>query len=187
MNRRPPLDVNLATRPARNRRFYLLARNTLAAVIVAAMGLAAFSVAQYGVQAFRLKASLEETGRRADAAGKEQRRLATDIQQAKKTDHAEVDLVNGIIFRKSFSWTAFLSLLEASLPDSSYITSLIPSFSGERTVSLKIKLVSASLDDLLTFLNNLNARKFSYRLESESREEEGRLVSEISLTYERDI
>lgn len=187
MNRRPPPDVNLATKPARNRRFYILARNALAVAIVAVVGLATFSVVKYAFQASRLKSSLEETSRLVAAAGKDEQRLSSDIKKVKKTSQAEVDLVNDIIIRKSFSWTAFLSLLEASLPDSSYITSLIPSFSGERTVALKIKLVSRSLDDLLTFLNNLNARKFRYRLESESREEEGRLVSEISLTYERVI
>jgi Tfp pilus assembly protein PilN len=187
MNRRPPLDVNLATKPVRNRRFYVLARNILAAAVVIVIGVAAFSVVRYGFQASRLKSSVEETGGLVDAAGKEVRRLTLDIQKAKKTSQSEVDLVNDIIIRKSFSWTEFLSLLEASLPDSSYITSLVPSFSGERTVGLKIKLVSASLDDLLTFLNNLNARKFRFRLESESREEGGGLISEISLTYERNL
>jgi Tfp pilus assembly protein PilN len=186
MNQRPP-DLNLATNPARNRRFYVLARNVLALVLAALVGLTVFSIVQYGLQTARINSTLSEIVGQAGAVQKEQGRLSADLQKVKKTSGAQVDLVNGIIFRKSFSWTDFLSLLEASLPDTSYITSLVPSFSGERTVSLRIKVVSAGLDDLLTFLNNLNARKFRYRLENESREEAGQLVSEISLTYERDL
>ncbi|MEN6310613.1 MAG: hypothetical protein ABFD80_03650, partial [Acidobacteriota bacterium] len=92
---------------------------------------------------------------------------------------------NAIILQKSFSWTGFLSDLEAALPESLYITSLDPNFSAGRTVTLKIKVVSGGLDDLLTFLNALNSRNFKYRLDSESREDGGQLISEISLTYER--
>jgi Tfp pilus assembly protein PilN len=186
MSPRPP-ELNLATNPARNRRFYFLARNVLALVLLAMAGLTAFSIVHYGFRTARLNTTLSEITQQAEAAKKEQRRLTADLRQVEKAAGPRVDLVNGIIFRKSFSWTDFLSLLEASLPDSSYITSLVPSFSGERTVSLKIKVVSSGLDDLLTFLNNLNARKFRYRLENESREEAGALVSEISLTYDRDL
>jgi hypothetical protein len=186
MSLRTP-DLNLATRPARNRLFYLLARDVLALVLAILAALSAYAIVHYGLPAARLSAALSEVTARADTVRKEQRRLTADLRQVKKATEPRVDLVNGIIFRKSFSWTDFLSLLEASLPDASYITSLVPSFSGERTVSLKIKVVSTGLDDLLTFLNNLNARKFRYHLENESREEAGQLVTEISLTYERDL
>jgi hypothetical protein len=186
MSPKPP-DLNLATRPARNRRFYLLARNVLILALAALVGLSAYAIVHYGLPAARLNAALSGVTARADAVKKEQRRLTADLRQVKKTAEPRVELVNGIIFRKTFSWTDFLSLLETSLPDASYITSLVPSFSGERTISLKIKVVSSGLDDLLTFLNNLNARKFRYHLENESREEAGQLATEISLTYERDL
>jgi Tfp pilus assembly protein PilN len=181
------LFLNLATRPVRNRRFYLLARTVLAVAFVALIGLTAFTVATYGLQAGRLKASLEEANKLITAAGQDQNRLLAEVEKDQKAGQANVDLVNRIIFQKSFSWTGFLSELEASLPDSIHITSFIQNFLGDRTVTLRIKAVSRGLDDLLVFLNNLNARKFKYRLENESREEEGRFVSEISLTYERDI
>lgn len=180
-----PLHLNLASRPARNRNFYLLARNVLAVALVAFVGLAAFAAVRYGLQAARLKDSVAETSRLVDAAGQEQRRLAADIAREERAGKEKADLINAIIVQKSFSWTGFLSALEAALPDSLYITSLSPNFSSGRTITLKIKVVSAGLDDLLTFLNALNARKFAYRLENESREEGGQLVSEISLTYER--
>ncbi|MGD1009262.1 MAG: hypothetical protein ABR951_03820 [Candidatus Aminicenantales bacterium] len=187
MNGKRALYLNLASRPARNRSFYLLSRNVLTVAIVLLLGLSAFAAVRYGRRTARLKASLAETGQIVDAAGQEERRLSADADSVKKAGREKADLINSIILQKSFSWTGFLSQLEAALPDSLYITSLVPNFSGDRTFILRIKVVSRGLDDLLTFLNNLNARKFKYRFESESREDEGRLVSEISLTYERDI
>jgi Tfp pilus assembly protein PilN len=181
------LYLNLASRPARNRSFYLLSRNVLTAALVVLLGLSAFAAVKYGLQTARLKASLAETARLVDAAGQEERRLSADADKEKTAGRGKADLINAIILQKSFSWTGFLSQLEAALPDSLYITSLVPNFSGDRTVTLRIKVVSRGLDDLLTFLNNLNARKFKYRFENESREDEDQLVSEISLTYERDI
>jgi Tfp pilus assembly protein PilN len=185
MNRNGTLLLNLATRPAKNRKFFLLARAALVAACVVLFGLAAFTMVKYGLQADRLKTSLADAGARRDAAAKEEQRLQAEVRKEKQAKQLEVDVVNRIIYQKSFSWTAFFSQLEASLPDSVYITSLSPNFSGDRTVTLKIKVVSAGIDDLLAFLNNLHARKFAYRFESESREEEGQLVSEISLSYER--
>jgi hypothetical protein len=188
MNRNGALFMNLATRPARNRRFYLLARAVLAAACVVLLGMTAFTMIKYGLLSARLNASLAGANARHAAAAKEQRRLLAEVRKEQQAKQAEVDVINRIIYQKTFSWTGFFSLLEASLPDTVYITSpLTPNFSGERTVTLKIKVVSAGLDDLLVFLNNLHARNFSYRFESESREEEGQLISEISLSYERVI
>jgi Tfp pilus assembly protein PilN len=181
------LLLNLASRPARNRRFYLLSRAALAAACVILLGLAAFTLVKYGLEARRLNASLAEAGARRDAAAREERRLRAEVRKAEAADNSEIEVVNRIIFQKSFSWTRFFSELEAALPDSAYITALTPNFSGERTVTLKVKVVSAGLDDLLVFLNNLSARKFACRVESDSRDDEGRLVSEISLSYERVI
>ncbi len=185
MNLNGALVLNLASRPARNRRFYLLARAALAAASLVLLGLTAFTMLKYGLQSARLSASMAGASARHDAAAKEQRRLQAEVHKEQQARQAEIDVVNRIIFQKSFSWTGFFSLLEASLPETVYLTSLTPNFSGDRTVTLKVKVVSAGLDDLLVFLNNLHARKFTYRFESESREEAGQLVSEISLSYER--
>ena len=187
MSRDLTLFLNLASRPARNRRFYLLARAVLAALFVALIGFTAYTVAKYGLQTGRLKASLAEGNRRMTAAAQEQSRLLSDITKLEAADKARVELVNRIIFQKSFSWTGYLSELEASLPDSIYIMSLVPNVLGDRTVTLKIKAVSRGLDDLIVFLNNLNSRRFTYKFEKESREVAGQLVSEITLTYERII
>ncbi len=187
MSASPALDLNLASRPARNRRFYLLARNVLAVALVALVGLTGFTVVKYGRLAARTGSALDEARKAQTDSDKEKKRLTAEVRTLKKSDQARVDTVNRIIYQKSFSWTGFLTELESALPDSITITSLVPNFTDERTVSLKLRAVSRGLDDLLVFLNNLNARKFRYRLENETREDQGQLVTEISLTYERDL
>ncbi len=187
MSPSPVLVLNLASRPVRNRRFYVLARDVLAVALVAMVGLTGFTVVKYGRLALRAGSALAEARKAQAAADQEKKRLTADIRNLKKSGQASVDAVNRIIYQKSFSWTGFLTELESALPDSITITSLVPSFTGERTVALKLTAVSRGLDDLLVFLNNLNARKFRYRLENESREDQGQLVTEISLTYERDL
>jgi Tfp pilus assembly protein PilN len=187
MSPSPALLLNLASHPARNRRFYLLARDVLAVALVVLVGLTAFTVVKYGRLGWRTASAVAETRKAQTAADQEKKRLAAEVRKLKKSGQAPVDAVNRIIYQKSFSWTGFLTELESALPDSITITSLVPSFTGDRTIALKLTAVSRGLDDLLVFLNNLNARKFKYRLENETREDEGKLVTEISLTYERDL
>ncbi len=184
----PVLDLNLATAPVRNVRLFRLARTLLVLLIVVSAGFGGYLLVRSGLEAHRVGTSLDEF-RKADADGQRERsRLTVDVQKAAKADMARVEAVNGIIFRKSFSWSSLLSLLEAALPDASYITSLAPTMADDKTIALKMRVVSSSLDDLLALINNLSARKFTRILvESETKAETGRLVSELSMTYERDI
>ncbi len=186
MNEDFGLFLNLASRPSRNRRFYLWARSFLAAVIAAAFLVGGYFTVKFGSEKKLHQQAAAEMEDLMTAARNEIRQLDADILKAERAGRIKVDTINGIIYQKSFSWTDFFSLLEAALPDASYITSLSPNYPGDLTVALKIKVVSRNLDDLLALINNLTARNFKgIRVENEARNERGQLVSEISLTYER--
>lgn len=188
MNEPAPLDLNLATKPTRNRRLYFLLRNVTAAFLLALAGLAVYSFLAYGQDAVQLRSSRAEKERVLREIQREQMRLAADIKKEEKDTTARVNLVNSIILRKSFSWTALLSELETALPASSYFTALSPDFRGERIVHLRLRVVSSGLDDLIALINNLSERGFKgIQVSGESRSEYGRLITEISLTYEQDI
>jgi len=99
-----------------------------------------------------------------------------------------VDEVNSIIYRKSFSWADFLTSLEKSLPDSSYIISLAPTFTEDLNMKVRFKVVSRGLDDLLKLINNLEALKFKQiKVLNEVTNEQGLLLSEVTVSYERII
>lgn len=184
----PALNLNLATRPLRNRRLYLAASRGLAGLFVVLAVLAAFFVLKDGRALSRLKKDMAATERLQSEAQREQRRLKADIDREEKLSKSRVELVNGIIARKMFSWTGLLTELELALPGPSYITGLSPSFTPAGAVALDMRVTSRSLDDLMAFTTALNARGFkNIKVGAEQRSEDGRLLSEISATYERPL
>ncbi|MGB2845815.1 MAG: hypothetical protein WBC02_13260 [Candidatus Aminicenantaceae bacterium] len=110
------------------------------------------------------------------------------IESAALKYEPKVDLINSIILRKSFSWIQFFSDLESSLPDSSYIVSMEPVLAEHSRLQLRLKIATSSVNDLLELIDNLKELKFDQiRMKSENLSENGMLVSEISLSYERNI
>jgi hypothetical protein len=180
--------LNLASRPLRNTRFFRACLVGLAFLLVVLAFLAGFFFIKYGFKDRRAKSSLRDVEGQMQQAQAEETRFKTGADAVAKVEKEWVDLVNSIIFRKSFSWNAFLTELEGALPDPSYIISLAPSFVGEASLDLRIKVVSMSLDDLLSLINNLSARNFKrIRVENESADERGQLISEITFSYERTL
>lgn len=182
------IRLNLASRPQRNMRFYRACLAVLVFVLVMLTSLAVFFLIKYGFKDRRARSSLRASEIQMQQARAEETRFKTQAEAVAKAEKGRVDLVNSIIFRKSFSWNAFLSELESALPDPSYITSLAPSFVGEASLDLRIKLVSRNLDDVLVFINNLNSRNFKrIRVENESADERGQLITEITFNYGRTL
>lgn len=186
MTNRLPLNLNLATRPLRNRRLYATAIRVLTGLLVALAGLSVFIILKYGGEASRLKTANAETLRLQTEAAREEKRLSADIDREAKLSQGRVDLVNGIILKKTFSWTGLLSDLEAALPGPSYITALSPSFTPSGALALEMSVTSRSLEDLGAFITALNARGFkSIKVGGEQRSDDGRILTPISTTYER--
>jgi hypothetical protein len=63
-----PLNLNLATRPLRNRRFYAAAVWGLAVLLVGLAGLGAFVALKYGGEISRLKTEMAATSKVRDEA-----------------------------------------------------------------------------------------------------------------------
>jgi len=186
MNNRPPLNLNLATRPRRNRRLYLLLSRGLAALLVVLAGSSALVILKFGGESARLKTSIAAVRKLEDEAKREEKRLMADIQAEERLSRVRVDLVNSIILKKTFSWTTLFSEFETALPGPSYITSLVPSFTDQGDLALRLRVTSRNSDDLRALIDNLNARSFKdIQVFDEARSDDGRLITEISLTYER--
>lgn len=178
--------LDLASRPLRNARFCRTAFIVLAFVLSVLTAASGFIFFKYGRLSRTSLASVAKMeGQIAAAKGEEDKAKAASGAAA-KAGRGRVDLVNAIILRKSFAWTGLLSELEEILPGSSYITFLAPGFVTETTLGLRLKVVSNSLDDLLAFITNLNARKFTkIRVRSETADERGQISAEIEFDYER--
>jgi hypothetical protein len=143
---------------------------------------------EYKAKAQETRASVKRTDKLIKDAQREEEDFSAKIEDAIIKYKGKVDLINSIILGKSFSWIEFLSDLENSLPDSSYIVSMAPTLAKDSKVQLSFKVVYSSVNDLLELYNNLKALKFNQiRIISEAENERGLLLSEISLNYEKDI
>lgn len=188
MNERVALNLNLATKPRRNRRLYATLARALGVLLAVLAALSVFVVLKYGGESARLRAEIAGKQRLQAEVQREQKRLTADIDTEERLSRTRVDLVNGIIMKKTFLWTSLFLALEKALPGSSYITSLSPGFTTEGSVAMRFRVTSRSLDDLVTLINNLSAGGFKdIRPSGEFRNEDGRLITEISLTYERTL
>jgi len=188
MNERVALNLNLATKPRRNRRLYASLARALGFLLAVLAALSVFVVLKYGGESARLRAEIAGKQRLQEEAQREEKRLTADIDQVERISRTRVDLVNGIIMKKTFLWTSLFSELEKALPGSSYITSLSPGFTADGAITMHMRVTSRSLDDLLAFITDLTARGFKHiQVGGETRSEEGRLIAEITLTYERSL
>jgi Tfp pilus assembly protein PilN len=180
------LTLNLASRPLRNRRLFLLLGGGLAAVFLVVTLLAIFLFLRFTLKKHGIEAQINAAEETIASSQSGLKRVDSRIKEAAHKDQGVIDAINSIIMRKSFSWTDFLSKLEECLPDSSYILSLSPSLVDDTRLQLRFRVVSRSVDDLLALVNKLQEMKFSRpRVETEERNERGQLTSDISVTYER--
>jgi hypothetical protein len=180
------LDLNLASHPLRNRRFFFFLFSLLTAAFLALSFLAGGTFIEFNAKSRKTKAEIKKTERLIKTAQREEKSFSAQVEEAAKNDQGRVDLMNSIILRKSFSWTDFFSDLESSLPDSSYIVSLAQTLSEDSRMQVRFKVATPDVKQLLEFLNKLNALRFAQAVvNGEAENERGLLISEVSLIYER--
>ena len=179
------LDINLAGRPLRNRRFFFVSAGVLALLAVLLLGLGLGSLLRSKSQQARALSEYD----RLDAVIKKEERGRTEREAEIKTLTARtkdrVDLVNGIIMKKAFRWTEFFTMLEGALPASSYISSMAPVAAVEGRFEIKFKVVSRTMGDLLQLTQNLLTVTGRPPFVLNETRSGGQLVSEITLTYEK--
>jgi hypothetical protein len=188
MKNQKRISINLATYPMRNNRLFYLFFGLLAGCSIFVSVLAGYTYIKYrdkNTNFLRTKTQIEEKLRNVQ---REERRLSTQIEKASQKYQGRIDLVNTLIYRKSFSWLNFLSALEESLPASCFIVSLAPSLKENSKIEVRFKVASPNLRELLVLNRNLAKKNFTeIRTVSEGRNAEGLLVSEMTLIYERII
>lgn len=186
MTARRRFRLNLASQPLRNRRFFHLLVSVLGLAFLLLVSLGGANFVKYSSKTAGVMNSIHTVDQRSNDAQREDKVLAARIEKAEKKDKARINLVNSIILSKSFSWVDFLSSLEESLPETCYIVSLAPNLKDDFRMEVRLKVASSTLDGLLKFITRLNALKFKQiRVMGETRADNGYLLWEISLIYER--
>jgi hypothetical protein len=179
------LNINLASQPLRNRRFFFILVGGLVAATLIVSSFAGFYFFKYRARRQSVQSELANMERLVQAAQKEKSERTAEIKELSQKYKEKIDLINSIIMNKSFSWVEFFSYLEDALPASSFISWIAPVQAGAGKFEVKFKVVSQRVGELLHLIQNLNALKFKQiSVQSESKLG-GRLVSELSIAYER--
>lgn len=153
-------------------------------LVVALIG--GYTYLNYRSKGKDVRSSIEESEQMIKNAQREEMRFSGRIDEETTKYKAKIDLINSLIYRKSFSWIAFLADLENSLPDSCYIVSLAPNLMGDSKMEVRLRVASPNLNALINLLNKLDSKKFKQiTIRSESRTDTGFLLAEISSIYER--
>jgi len=186
MNGSRGININLAGEPLKNTRFFRAAAAVLLVSLAGALLLGVGLLVRHQGRAGKLgeqAAALRESTAEARLQAKRLESRAKELSERRKAD---VDFVNEVILRKSFSWVELLSRLEEALPSSSVVVSLSPSSSsGGAKAEAAMTAVFPGLNDLLRFIRNLYSRGFSQvRLISEKKDGFGRLEAQIAVVYE---
>jgi Tfp pilus assembly protein PilN len=188
MRKQKKVQLNLATHPLKNRRFFYLLLGVLAVAALAIWFAGGLTFWKYSNKNKKFRTNYAQIEKMINDAKREELRLTTQIEGASQKYQSKVDLLNTLILKKSFSWVEFLSALEESLPASCYIESLVPTLKENNQMEVRLKIAAPSLDELLKLNINLYEKDFSgIRIMSEEINEIGLLIAEITLIYERTV
>ena len=179
------VNVNLAARPLRNRRFFfaLIGGTTAVFLVVAALALLVLFSNKSRGRAFEtaLAGARKETA----TAAQDRDAWTAQIREWARTYRTTVDALNSALVDKRFSWVGFLSRLEDSLPPACVVVQMMPLVARDGTVEARFKVACPSLQDLLSFIQNLNGQGFKRISVRQEAQLSGQWISEILFTHER--
>jgi hypothetical protein len=188
MRNHKKLNLNLASSPMRNRRLFLVLSVLLGISACLALALGAKIHFEYKDLASATEQELRQIDKQIADDQRDANHLNMQIVDLDKQHSDEVEIINSLVYSKSFSWMDFFSALEEALPASSYIVSLRPFPEEGISMEVQFQVASTSMNELLTFIARLAAKGFKdIQILSESKSPEGHSLSEISLRYERNI
>ncbi len=149
------IDTNLASRPFVNRRkFYLVAGGLLTVVVAVSH----WNFSQYqAVRTRRAEANqlLARDRGRFEVLGQEQEKVLARLQTPETAEFLdELEHINQLIRRRTFSWTLLLNDLERLTPPNLHVVSIKPQISNRGFV-VEIVANGRSSKDNIQFVSNL--------------------------------
>jgi hypothetical protein len=176
------LRTNLSTRPFYNERAVQLALGGAALLVVA---LTAFNV----VQLRSLSGRQAQLVGRVGQAERQAAVLRSDAAQARRSvDRDRLEQVaaaareaNGLIGRRTFSWTELLNRLEATLPADVRIQSIRPVADKDGTLTVTLVVLGHRAEDVEQFVEQLEATGAFRHVYSRNESTDPKGLLEVSL------
>lgn len=179
------ISINLAARPLRNRRFYFTLIGGAAALFLVVAVLSTMVLLASRTREKAMSESLAGVRKEIAAAKQDRDRWMAQIREWAGTYRTTVDALNAVLIDKRYSWVEFLTRIEESLPGSSTIVYMAPLVAREGVVEARFKVSCPSLQELLSFIQKLNAQGFKDISVRQEAQLNGQWMSEILFTHER--
>lgn len=151
------LRTNLSTRPFYNERAVHVLLAALAVVVLVLTAVNVYEILQLSRQNTELSTRVERERSEAQRLTSE----ATRIRRA--IDQAELEVVvdaareaNGLIDRRTFSWTQFFNVLEENMPPDVMLTAVQPSVAADGT-RVSMVVLGRRGEDIQEFIEKLEA------------------------------
>ena len=180
------IRTNLSTRPFYNEQAVRVWLAIAAAIIVIATALNVTSVLRYS----RSDTEKASEAARDEARAADLRKQATRLRATvdpKQIEYASVEAkqANGLIERRTFSWTELFNRFETTLPDDVRIITVRPNIDKERGIVIAINVIARGVPDVEKFIDNLDASKvFKNILTVEDHyDDAGALVATLEAIY----
>jgi Tfp pilus assembly protein PilN len=180
------IRTNLSTRPFYNERAVHIVLLALAIVVAGATIFNVSRVIRYSRSDTELATQATRDETRAAELRQQASRLRASVDP-RQIDFASTDAreANDLIDRRTFSWTELFNRLETTLPDEVHITAVKPHIDRDRGIFLTINVLARSVDDMNTFIENLEATgAFGHvRVGEEHPNEQGLFESVLEAPY----
>ena len=151
-------DLNLSTRPFKPYRAVNLGLFVLLVVLGLVSAAQVMSYQQYAGLASESRTVEKDVKEQADLLAREIQTLEGDlVKNNAQMKLAEVELLNTLILKKSFSWTSVFANLERSMPENVRLVSLRPFVDEEGRTGLNMEIRGRSLGDANEFLRTLES------------------------------
>lgn len=188
MNKQLTLHLNLASRPARNRRLFfilLILMGVLSLLIALAGGSIYFNFRE---KARSLRGAIAEIEGESERLQRESIRYTTQISNYSQTHTKKIDLINSMIYKKSFSWVGLFSTMEEILPASCFIVTLAHAYEEDKSIGISMRVAAPGLPVFQQLLQGLHDAGFiEIRLRSEAQASSGYYLYDLTFRYERII
>ena len=180
------LNINLATQPYEDAREFWsrwgLAVGLLAVFTVVLLGW----TARNWIAAGRDRQNISQLQQMISGRDRERSQAQTFLDLASnRTTRDQSQFLNGLIRRKSFSWTLVFEDLERVMPPNLHVVSLRPEFNDQNTMLLDMKVAGENRSAAVELVHRMegSARFQNAQLMQEQEQEGGSVIASVVATY----
>jgi type IV pilus assembly protein PilN len=149
-------DLNLSTRPFVAYQFKTLLALVALVVLIAVSVLQGYGFRRYATMASAIRDDARNAQVESEALSRRLNEMDSKLSgPAAKEKLTEIEFLNDIIVRKTFSWSRVFANLEELMPEGVHLVNIRPDFEGGGVVLVHMEVEAHGVPDVKEFIENL--------------------------------